>query len=139
MSEDNQDMITSFHRSFGLPVVGSPSIPDPERIRLRKALLREEAKEAEEEFGFMLAYRGMDEAQSRRCLAALAKELADVLVVTYGAAAEFGIDLDAVLREVHHSNMSKLDHDGRPIHRDDGKVLKGPNYQAPDIERLLFP
>lgn len=139
MSEDNQDMITSFHRSFGLPVVGSPSIPDTERVKLRHKLLREEADEALDEFEHMLRFPDMNDEHTRTCLAALAKELADVLVVTYGAAAEFGIDLDTVLREVHHSNMSKLDHDGRPIHREDGKVLKGPNYQPPNIERLLFP
>lgn len=134
----NQNLIEDFHRAFGLPVVGSPSIPDGDRVSLRYTLLVEEAKEALDELSHIHRFPFADEAQKRRQLAALAKELADVLVVTYGAAAEFGIDLDEVLSEVHESNMSKLDHDGRPIRRDDGKVLKGPNYQAPDIERLLF-
>lgn len=69
--------------------------------------------------------------------ARVAKELADLLYVTYGAAAALGIPIDAVFREVHRSNMSKLDSDGKPIKREDGKVIKGPNYKAPDIRRLV--
>lgn len=67
----------------------------------------------------------------------LAKELADLLYVVYGAADAFGIPIDAVFREVHKSNMSKLGTDGKPVRREDGKVMKGPNYKAPDIRRLV--
>ncbi len=63
----------------------------------------------------------------------LAKELADLLYVVYDTSAAFGLDIDRVFAEVHSSNMSKLDADGKPIYREDGKVLKGPNYQSPNL------
>ena len=62
-----------------------------------------------------------------------ADALADLVYVIYGMALETGIDLAAVLAEVQRSNMSKLGTDGRPIYREDGKVLKGPGYFAPDV------
>ena len=65
------------------------------------------------------------------------KELADLVIVVYGYAATFGWDLDEALRRVHASNMSKLGPDGKPIYREDGKVLKGPNYEAPDLKDLV--
>jgi hypothetical protein len=67
----------------------------------------------------------------------LLKELADLVYVTYGFAATFGWNLDEAVRRVHASNMSKLGADGRPIYRDDGKVLKGENYEAPDLKDLV--
>lgn len=67
----------------------------------------------------------------------LLKELADLVYVTYGFAATFGWDLDEAVRRVHASNMSKLDSDGQPIYREDGKVLKGPHYAAPDLKDLV--
>jgi predicted HAD superfamily Cof-like phosphohydrolase len=67
----------------------------------------------------------------------LLKELCDVLYVTYGYAITFGWDLDEAFRRVHASNMSKLDDDGNPIVRSDGKVMKGPNYQEPDLGDLV--
>lgn len=60
-----------------------------------------------------------------------------VVYVAYGTALSYGIDLDAVLAEVHRSNMSKLGADGRPIHREDGKAMKGPGYTPPDIAAVL--
>lgn len=72
-------------------------------------------------------------------LVAAADALADITYVTYGAADTWGFDLDAVVREVHRSNMTKLGEDGQPIRRADGKVLKGPAYEPPAIEPLLRP
>ena len=65
------------------------------------------------------------------------KELSDVVFVCYQFAAAYGLDLDAAMERVFESNMSKLDDDGNPIYRDDGKVLKGPNYQKPDLMDLV--
>jgi predicted HAD superfamily Cof-like phosphohydrolase len=65
--------------------------------------------------------------------APLAKEIADLLYVTYGLAATYGIHIDEVFNRVHESNMSKLGEDGKPVYRNDGKVLKGPNYKEPEI------
>ena len=63
----------------------------------------------------------------------LAKELSDLVFVCYQFAAAFGIDLDKAMALVFESNLSKLDEQGNPIFRADGKVLKGPNYQPPDL------
>ncbi len=68
---------------------------------------------------------------------ALAKELADILYVTYGTAEILGIPLEDVFQEVHRSNMSKLGLSGRPVRRHDGKVLKGPNYQEADVAGVM--
>ena len=65
------------------------------------------------------------------------KELADLVYVCYQYAENMGWFLDEALHRVHESNMSKLDEDGKPIYRDDGKVLKGPNYKPPDLSDLF--
>lgn len=118
------EMVREFHVTYGLPVVDSPGHPSEDRIKLRRDLISEE-------------YWEYDRAVEKNDLVNLAQELADILYVVYGAALEYGIDLDAVVTEVHRANMSKLDKDGSVIRREDGKVLKGPNYKAPDIEAIL--
>ena len=65
------------------------------------------------------------------------KELADLVYVCYQYAANLGWDLDEAMHRVHESNMSKLGENGKPIYRDDGKVLKGPNYAPPTLEDLV--
>lgn len=65
------------------------------------------------------------------------KELADLVYVCYQYAATLRWDLDEALDRVHKSNMSKLGPDGKPIYREDGKVLKGPNYQPPNLSDLV--
>ena len=65
------------------------------------------------------------------------KELADLVYVCYQYAENLDWDLDEALYRVHASNMSKLDEDGKPIYRKDGKVLKGPNYAPPNLEDLV--
>ena len=65
------------------------------------------------------------------------KELADLVYVCYQYAANMGWDLDEALHRVHESNMSKLDEYGKPILREDGKVLKGPKYAPPNLEDLV--
>ena len=65
------------------------------------------------------------------------KELADLVYVCYGYAVTYGWDLDEAIRRVHASNMSKLGADGKPIYRDDGKVLKSDNYKKPDLKDLV--
>ena len=65
------------------------------------------------------------------------KELSDLVYVCYQYAENQGWDLDEALHRVHESNMSKLNEDGQPIFREDGKVLKGPNYAPPSLEDLV--
>lgn len=91
---------------------------------LRTALLEEEVQE-------------LAVASEARDLVGIADALADIVYVVYGTALTYGIDLDLVLREVHRSNMSKLDLDGKPILREDGKVLKSAQYFRPQIARVL--
>ena len=65
------------------------------------------------------------------------KELADLIYVCYQYAENLGWDLDEALNRVHRSNMSKLGEDGEPVYREDGKVLKGPNYEPPNLSDLV--
>jgi|TARA_B100000959_G_scaffold185860_1_gene194351 predicted HAD superfamily Cof-like phosphohydrolase len=65
------------------------------------------------------------------------KELADLVYVCFQYAENMGWDLDEAMNRVHLSNMSKLDEEGNPIYREDGKVLKGPNYEPPTLTDLL--
>jgi predicted HAD superfamily Cof-like phosphohydrolase len=118
--------VLEFHEAFGLPVAASPGeAAVPAALgELRIDLLVEEVQE------FAIAARSGD-------LVALADALADIVYVTYGAALTYGIDLDAVLREIHRANMSKLGPDGRPVLRADGKVLKPPTYRPPNVGAVL--
>jgi predicted HAD superfamily Cof-like phosphohydrolase len=69
--------------------------------------------------------------------AATLKELADLIYVCAQYAENMNWDIEQALRRVHKSNLSKLGEDGKPIKREDGKVLKGPNYQPPDLSDLV--
>src|SRR5919205_1639448 len=117
--------VAEFHAAFDLPCQAQPSIDiDRSLEALRISLL-------EEEVGELVA------ATRARDLVGIADALADITYVVYGTALTYGIDLDAVLGEVHRSNMSKLDHDGKPIIRADGKVLKSGRYSPPDVTTVL--
>lgn len=119
--------VAEFHQAFGRPVQRQPTADiDPALARLRVDLVQEEVGE------FIAASEQGD-------LIGIADALADIVYVVYGTALTYGIDLDAVLREVHRSNMSKLDGDGKPVLRPDGKVLKSDRYFPPDIASVLGP
>jgi len=98
--------------------------------RYQKDLIIEEFKEFIEAEGMLFRHgRNFKE----ECL----KELADLVYVCYQYAENMGWFLDEALDRVHQSNMSKLGEDGKPIYREDGKVLKGPNYKPPNLEDLF--
>ena len=90
-----------------------------------------------EEFKEFLESEGMLFRKSPKWPEEALKELADLVYVCYQYAENMGWFLDEALDRVHKSNMSKLDKDGKPIYREDGKVLKGPNYQPPDLTDLI--
>ena len=90
-----------------------------------------------EEFKEFLEAEGMLFMHGRNHQEEALKELADLVYVCYQYAENMGWFLDEALNRVHESNMSKLDEDGNPIYREDGKVLKGPNYQPPTLEDLF--
>lgn len=108
----------------------------PQSLRLQATLIAEEAKEVAE------AVKELDERlghQNDHKLrkAHLLKELGDLVYVCYQMAAAFGWDLSESCTRIHSSNLSKLGKDGMPIRREDGKILKGPNYYEPDLSDLV--
>lgn len=120
LSNSPLDMVQHFARTYG-QTMGHDFVKGSDKAMLRYHLIEEEAAEVAE---------ASDPAH-------LLKELADLVYVTYGFAATFGWNLDEAVRRVHASNMSKLGADGQPIYREDGKVLKGPNYEQPDLSDLV--
>lgn len=129
-------VVEEFHRAFGHTSPPGPTRPDHGLVRLRMRLIREEYEEVMADLKRLLA-RDLSYDESVDILRDLLKELADLRYVLEGCAVAFGLDIDAAFIEVHRSNMSKLGADGRPILREDGKVLKGPQYREPDIESLV--
>jgi predicted HAD superfamily Cof-like phosphohydrolase len=134
MDHEPMRRVAEFREAFDLKTGAAR----PELAEHRRALLDEEAAEAAEALtGLAQALAAGEDPDA--AYRAVAKELADVLYVTYGAADALGIDLPAVFVEVHRSNMSKVDGDGRVRRRADGKVLKGPAYRPPDLGGLVAP
>lgn len=135
MTYSPMQMLAEFHDVFGVEREHSTDhLAD--LVLLRRRLVQEECAEAAAEFDNLR--RSLEEGEpGREARVALAKELADLLYVTYGAAEVLGIDLQGALEEVHRSNMSKLGDDGEPVRRTDGKVLKGPNFRQADVERFV--
>lgn len=117
--------VRDFMQTFRQEVKDFPEFPSEKIQELRIELIREELEE-------------LKEAITAKDIVAVADALTDILYVTYGAGVAFGLDLDACFNEVHASNMSKLDENGQPIFREDGKVLKGANYFKPDLFSVLF-
>jgi NTP pyrophosphatase (non-canonical NTP hydrolase) len=97
---------------------------------VQKELIIEEFKEFLEAEGFLFMHGKNHQEHAL-------KELADLVYVCYQYAANMGWFLDEALDRVHQSNLSKLDEEGNPIYREDGKVLKGPNYKPPNLEDLF--
>lgn len=120
------EMVEEFHKAFGVPVYKSPIIPSGQRKVLRTELIYEELKE-------------LKIAMGMQDMVGILDALCDLLYVVYGTAHEFGLGpvLKEAFAEVHRSNMSKLNGDGTPIIRNDGKVLKGPSYTPPDLASIL--
>ena len=120
----NFEDVKIFMETFGQMVRTKPQFPDEKTMRLRYDLIKEELNELE------LAMRSKN-------LKEIADALADILYVTYGAGYAYGINLDKCFKEVQRANMSKLGNDGKPIYNDKGKVMKGPNYLAPNLKQFV--
>ena len=120
----NFELVGDFMEAFGQKVELEPTWPDFNTRELRLDLIQEELDE-------------LAQAMEDRDMVQIADALTDLLYVVYGAGHAFGIDLDECFQEVHSSNMSKLGPNGKPIHREDGKVMKGPGYYEPDLESIL--
>jgi NTP pyrophosphatase (non-canonical NTP hydrolase) len=120
------ELVMEFHSTYGLHIGHKPGLDElTEDLEvLRVGLI-------EEEFHELLS------ALTERDLVEVADALGDLVYVIYGFAIVLGINLDDVLEEIQRSNLSKLDDDGKPIYREDGKVLKGPNFSPPNIQEVL--
>ena len=109
---------------------GLKNASDKSTRSYQKELIIEEFKEFLEAEGFLFMHGKNHQEHAL-------KELADFVYVCYQYPENMGWFLDEALDRVHQSNLSKLDEDGKPIYREDGKVLKGPNYKPPTLEDLF--
>ncbi|MBB4118605.1 MAG: nucleoside triphosphate pyrophosphohydrolase family protein [Mesonia hippocampi] len=119
--------VQQFHEAFGLGVNEKPSVAlGEQKHKLRFNLMKEENEE-------------YLEAAQNNDLVEVADALGDMLYILCGTILEHGMQykIEEVFNEIQRSNMSKLGADGKPIYREDGKVLKGPNYFKPDIKSIL--
>lgn len=136
------DMVREFMDKFGHPVYDTPKqIEDADWLHMRLELIREELGELYEACGYetsewdeVVPVRQMDSTD----VVGAADALGDLDYVINGMALGMGINLPAVTHEIHRSNMTKLGPDGKPIYREDGKVLKGEDYEPPNLEEVLF-
>jgi predicted HAD superfamily Cof-like phosphohydrolase len=119
---NRESLVEEFHEAFGHPI--NDIYADLGQWLFRLKLIKEELAELEN----AIHNEGMEQVY---------KELADLQYVVSGMAVAFGIDLEASFLRVHKSNMSKLGEDGKPIYREDGKILKGPNYKEPNLLDLV--
>ncbi len=121
------EAVTEFHNAFGLGIKNKPTADLGEaKNLLRYKLMREENEE-------------YLEAANNNDLVEVADALGDMLYILCGTIIEHGMQdvIEEVFEEIQRSNMSKLGADGKPIYREDGKVLKGPSYFTPNIEKIL--
>lgn len=127
-NSDWMGKVTAFHALYNAPIhfEPTPGLPqmDDDRLQLRLDLIEEEFNE-------------LKDATRERDIVEMADAMGDIIYVVCGFAIEAGIDLGAVVQEIQASNMTKLGADGLPVLREDGKVLKGPNYRKPDIRKVL--
>ena len=120
----NFESVKKFMQTFGQEVKVKAEFPSEKIVKLRLDLIKEELFE-------------LKEAIEKKDLKEIADALTDILYVTYGAGHAFGINLDKCFGEVQSSNMSKLGSDGKPIYNEKGKVMKGPNYFKPDLNKFV--
>jgi len=121
------DQVGQFHDSFGIKNNYEPTTKlNAEEIQLRFDLLKEENEE-------------YIEAAKNGDLTEVADALGDIMYILFGTILKHGLQdkIVEVFEEIQGSNMSKLGADGKPIYREDGKVLKGPNYYRPNIPAIL--
>jgi predicted HAD superfamily Cof-like phosphohydrolase len=119
--------VEEFHDAFGLPVRNEPTADLPEKeILLRFNLMKEENEE-------------YLEAARRGDVVEIADALGDMLYILCGTINAHGMQhkIADVFEEIQRSNMSKLDVNGKPIYREDGKVMKSDRYFRPDIAAIL--
>ena len=120
----NFERVRKFMQTFNQEIKEKAEFPNEKITSLRHDLIKEELDE-------------LKVAIDDKDIKEVADALTDILYVTYGAGHAFGINLDKCFEEVQNSNMSKLGSDGKPIYNDKGKVMKGPTYFKPDLNKFV--
>ena len=127
MIKNELKAVAEFHDAFGIESANTPVVSLPEQtVLLRHNLMKEENEE-------------YLEAAQNKDLVEVADALGDMLYILCGTILSHGMQhkITEIFNEIQRSNMSKLGNDGKPIYREDGKVLKGPNYFKPNIAYIL--
>ncbi len=120
----NFEKVGIFMKTFGQELKTKSELSTEKINKLRISLIEEELEE-------------LKLAIKENNIKEVADALTDILYVTYGAGHAFGINLDKCFEEVQNSNMSKLGDDGKPIYNEQGKVMKGPSYFKPDLNKFI--
>lgn len=131
MNKYEQD-VKEFHQLMGM-ATDAPYTAD--LLELRQKLINEENNELNVEINTLIAELKQTGSVQKQTKLRMFKELADLQYVLSGMVVALGIPMEEVFARVHKSNLSKLV-DGKPLKREDGKILKGPNYQKPDLSDL---
>lgn len=121
------DDIMEFHETFQCFIQKSPSAKVPDDVKdVRRRILQEEVDE-------------LTEAANKEDIVAVADALGDIIYVALGTVISYGLQdkFEEIFAEIHRSNMSKLDEQGKPIFREDGKVLKSNLYTKPELAPII--
>lgn len=121
---NKKEMVHRFHEIYDCHINAKPGFPSDEIRELRKNLLEEEWTE-------------YTDAEAANDYVEVCDALGDMLYIIYGTCVSYGIPINEIFQEIHNSNLSKLDENGKPIRREDGKILKGPNFFRPDIAKIV--
>lgn len=108
--------VRAFQKAFNLPYEDAPKMLTAERLKFRQELLQEE----------------VDEISAATTLEDLADGIGDVIYIALGTAIESGIEMEPIFKIIQAANMAKLGEDGKPIYREDGKVIKPEGWQPPE-------
>ena len=121
------DQVKEFHTAFNIPVFETPTFPSRDRLKMRMNILQEEVNE-------------LDMALSEEDITETLDAIVDCMYILIGTAHELGIAsvLEKAFEEVHRSNMTKLDSEGKPFYREDGKVIKSEFYQSPNLSQYVL-
>lgn len=128
-----EEQVLECHKAMEVAIAEPYSV---DLLHLRQRLLREEMNELDVEINSLIAELEQSGITQKETRARMMKELADLQYVLSGMVVALGLPMQEAFRRVHQSNMSKLVN-GRPLKREDGKFLKGPNYKPPFLDDLM--
>lgn len=142
---NSYERVREFMETFGHPVYDKPTvIEDSDWEKMRLALIQEEFSELLDACGYPESARWVRDVvlikdpEIDTNVVEAADALGDLEYVINGMALGMGIPLPEIVEEIHRSNMTKLGPDGKPIYREDGKILKGEDYEPPNLEKILL-